>query len=111
MGKNTKRVFDKELKIEAVRLSTVGDRTVSKIAESLDIHVSVLTKWIRANREKGSDAFRGQGKRTALEEKVWRLRLQNKKLEQEPLSRPLRRASPSLSTRSAFGLYASKAKW
>jgi transposase len=83
MGKKTRRVFDKEFKIEAVRLTTVGDRTVREIAESLDIHVSLLTKWIRASREEGSDAFRGQGKRTALEEEIWRLRLQNKQLEQE----------------------------
>lgn len=83
MGKKTRRVFDKEFKVEAVRLATVGDRTVSEIAESLDIHVSLLTKWIRASREEGSDAFRGHGKRTALEEEIWRLRLQNKQLEQE----------------------------
>ena len=61
MSKKTRRVFDKEFKIEAVRLATVGDRTVSERAESLDIHVSLLTKWIRASREEGSDA----GKRCA----------------------------------------------
>jgi len=33
MGKKTRRVFDKEFKIEAVRLGSVGDRTVSEIAE------------------------------------------------------------------------------
>ena len=83
MGNKTIRVFEKEFKIEAVRLANVRDRTVSEIAESLDIHVSLLTKWIWASREEGSDAFQGQGKRTALEEEVWLLRLQNKQLEQE----------------------------
>ena len=83
MGKKNRRVFDKEFKTEAVRLATVGDRTVSEVAENLNIHVSLLSKWMRASREEGADAFRGQGKRTAVEEEMWRLKLKNKQLEQE----------------------------
>lgn len=83
MGKKHRRVFDKEFKTEAVRLATAGDRTASEVADSLNIQVSLLSKWIAASRDEGADAFRGHGKRTALEEEVWRLKLKNKQLEQE----------------------------
>lgn len=33
-------MFDKEFKTEAVRLATVGDRTISEVVENLNISVS-----------------------------------------------------------------------
>ena len=73
----------KEFKQEAVRLAQAGDRSATEVAESLKIDSSLLSKWVRASQEEGSDAFRGHGKRTALEEEVWRLKLENKQLSQE----------------------------
>jgi transposase len=83
MGKRHRRIFDKEFKTEAVRLATTGERTVAEVAVSLGVDQSLLSKWIAASRDEGTDAFRGHGKRTALEEEVWRLKLKNKQLEQE----------------------------
>ena len=73
----------KEFKQEAVRLVQAGDRSAMEVASSLKIDPSLLSKWVRASQEEGSDAFRGHGKRTALEEEVWRLKLENKQLSQE----------------------------
>jgi transposase len=73
----------KEFKQEAVRLVQAGDRSAIEVASSLKIDPSLLSKWVRASQEEGSDAFRGHGKRTALEEEVWRLKLENKQLSQE----------------------------
>lgn len=78
-----KRKFTKEFKVEAVRLATSGDRTRTEVAESLGIVPSLLTRWIEAQESEGADAFRGQGKRTAAEEELWRLRAENKRLQQE----------------------------
>lgn len=73
----------KEFKQEAVRLVQAGDRSAMEVASSLKIDPSLLSKWVRASQEEGPDAFRGHGKRTALEEEVWRLKLENKQLSQE----------------------------
>lgn len=78
-----KRQFTKEFKEEAVRLATSGNRPRTEVAESLGIGPSLLTKWIQAQENEGADAFRGQGKRTAAEEELWRLRAENKRLQQE----------------------------
>lgn len=78
-----RRVYDKEFKGEAVRLATKGDRTISDVAENLKINPGLLGKWIKSGREEGPEAFRGQGKRTAIEEEIWQLKLENRRLEQE----------------------------
>ena len=83
MGKKTRRQFTKEFKTEAIRLATSGTRTATEVAENLEIRSSLLSKWIKASKTEGADAFRGQGKRSAAEEEVWQLKLRNRQLEQE----------------------------
>jgi transposase len=72
-----RRIFDKEFKSEAVKLATKGDRTIREVAETLKINYSLLGKWIKSSREEGPEAFRGQGNRTAVEEEIWQLKLEN----------------------------------
>lgn len=83
MTRKTRRVFDKEFKVEAVRLATGGDRTIAEVSKNLGIAETLLSKWVRAARDEGADAFRGQGKRTEHEDEVWRLKRKNRELEQE----------------------------
>ena len=75
-----RRKFTKEFKQEAVRLVEAGGRTASEVASNLAISPTLLSKWMRASSEEGDEAFRGEGKRTAVEEELWRLRNQNKQL-------------------------------
>ena len=75
-----RRKFTKEFKQEAVRLVEAGGRTASEVALNLAISPTLLSKWMQASSEEGSEAFRGEGKRTAVEEELWRLRSQNKQL-------------------------------
>lgn len=75
-----RRKFTKEFKQEAVRLVEAGGRTTSEVASNLAISPTLLSKWMRASSEEGDEAFRGEGKRTAVEEELWRLRNQNKQL-------------------------------
>lgn len=79
----SRRTFGKEFKEEAVRQALAGDREQHEVAASLDISPSLLSKWINASNEEGSDAFRGRGKRTAMEEENWRLQRENKQLKEE----------------------------
>jgi transposase len=80
---NKRRKYTKEFKQEAVRLVAVGDRSMTEIAESLGIGASLLSKWVQLQRQDGEEAFRGNGKRTAVEDELWRLKQRNKALEEE----------------------------
>ncbi len=80
---NKRRKYTKEFKQEAVRLVAVGDRSMTEIAESLGIGASLLSKWVHLQRQDGEEAFRGNGKRTAVEDEIWRLKQKNKALEEE----------------------------
>ena len=82
-SKRERRTFTKEFKEEALRLVSSGKRTVTEVASSLGVHQSLLSKWVRAQKEEGTEAFRGNGTRTAADEELWRLRNANKQLSQE----------------------------
>ena len=78
-----RKVYTKEFKESAIRLVTEQGRTVSDVAKSLGIGKVSLSRWIKAAKEEGSDAFRGNGNRTANEQEVFELRQKIKELEQE----------------------------
>lgn len=78
-----RRTFTKEFKQEAVRLVNDGGRSLAEIAKSLKVHENVLGRWVKAAKTEGEEAFRGSGKRTAMEEENWRLKLKVTSLEQE----------------------------
>jgi transposase len=81
--KKQRKTHTKEFKIEAVRLATTGDVTISEVSKKLGISQSQLSRWIKSLQTEGEDAFRGNGRRTLLEEENWRLKQQLKRSEQE----------------------------
>ena len=76
-----RRTFSKEFKLEALRLCET--RTITEVSESLGISPSLLCRWRSDAESEGADAFRGNGKRTALEEELYRLRKENADLREE----------------------------
>ena len=60
MGKR-KRKYDKEFKIEAVRLASKGDRSTAEIARDLGIHPNLIYNWKERLAEDKDQAFPGQG--------------------------------------------------
>ena len=78
-----KKQYTKEFKEGAVRLVTEQGRSVADAARSLDIPAWNLSRWIRAAKLEGQDAFRGNGQRTALEQENFELRQKVKQLEEE----------------------------
>ena len=78
-----RRNYTKEFKQGAVRLVTDQGRSISDAAASLGIPAWNLSRWIRAAKQQGTDAFRGKGNRTALEQEAFDLRQQVKRLEEE----------------------------
>ena len=75
--------YTKEFKQGAVRLVTDQGRSISDAASSLGIPAWSLSRWVRAARKEGEDAFRGNGNRTSQEQEIVELRRRVKQLEEE----------------------------
>jgi transposase len=78
-----RKQFTKEFKEGAVRLVTEQGRTIADAAQSLGISPWTMSRWVKAARAQGEDAFRGQGQRTPQEQEIHELRQKVKQLEEE----------------------------
>jgi transposase len=76
-----RKQYTTEFKQGAVRLVTEQGRTISDAAASLGLPSWSLSRWVRAAKREGADAFRGQGQRTPQEN--FELRQQVRQLEEE----------------------------
>lgn len=82
-AKTKRRKHTKEFKQESVRLAQRADVGFARAAKDLGIHESLLRSWAKAQQTEGSDAFRGQGKKAALEAENARLLRENRTLTEE----------------------------
>ena len=71
-----RRKFPREYKIEAVRRIVDGGETAAEVARSLGLESNLLYGWVRQFKTEAKDAFRGNGKLTAQDEELRRLRRQ-----------------------------------
>jgi transposase len=78
-----RKQYTKEFKQGAVRLVTEQGRSISDAASSLSIPAWSLSRWVRAAKEDGQEAFRGNGNRSAQEREIFDLRQRVKRLEEE----------------------------
>src|SRR5947209_7847867 len=81
-SRRARRKFTPEFKAEAVRLCKVGDRTITQVADDLDLTETALREWV-----KRADIDAGKGPPEALttaeREEMARLRRENKRLTME----------------------------
>lgn len=82
-GRQTRRQYTKEFKLEAVRLAKQPGMGQSRVAKDLGISRSLLSSWTKALVQTGPDAFRGHGNRTELENEVAVLRRRLRIAEEE----------------------------
>ncbi len=75
--------FTREYKLEAVRLSLQGTKSVAAVAADLGIDTHQLYRWRRALAEDGGGAFPGNGKMTSQDEELHQLRRQLKQVTEE----------------------------
>ena len=79
-----RRRFNREFKLEAVRLLELGQKPATQLALELGIRRNVLYKWQRDFHGKGEAAFPGQGgKRVDQRGEVARLKAELKKVTEE----------------------------
>ena len=75
--------FDKNFKIEAVRLVLEQGRSASSVAKELDIHENTVRKWIREYKLHSDDAFPGSGNLKPQDEELRQLKKRIADLEEE----------------------------
>lgn len=74
----------KEFKLDAISLVVDQGFTIAEAARSLEIRANMLGRWIRESQaDTNGQAFRGNGKLTAEQEEIRRLKLENKQLKLE----------------------------
>ena len=79
MGKR----FDKEFKIEAVRLALEPGNTQSGIERDLGISQGIISRWKRELRKDGDQAFPGKGRLKPIDDEMQRLKRENERLRRE----------------------------
>lgn len=79
MAKRKRRVFTPEFRAEAVRLCSVGDRSIGQVARDLDLTETALREWVRRAEIDAGDGPPG-ALTTAEREELTRLRRENKRL-------------------------------
>ena len=78
-----RRKYTKEFKVESVRLVLDQGRTIADVARSLGIGEGVLSQWKRNYAKLTTEAFPGNGRRTAHDEEIWQLKKKLSRTEQE----------------------------
>ena len=75
--------YPPEFKLEAVRLSNEGTRTVAAVAADLGIAVNQLHRWRRQHARSGVHAFPGNGKVSSQDEELHHLRQELRRVTEE----------------------------
>ncbi len=76
MSVEKRRRYDREFKLEAVRLSVEPGRSVAGVARDLGISENVLHVWRAKLKSEGSAAFPGKGHQSGETEELRRVRRQ-----------------------------------
>ena len=69
----SRRKYDRQFKLDAVRLTTSGGRRVAEVARDLGIEANMLHRWRRECRDDGMEAFPGKGRLKESDEELRRL--------------------------------------
>jgi transposase-like protein len=82
-----RRQFTREFKLEAVRMLTSGEKTVSELANDLGVRADVLRGWRKQAEGRAGltkdDVFPGHGKLTSKDQEIRDLRRQLEEVTQE----------------------------
>lgn len=71
--RSKRRKFDKEFKLDAVRLVTEGGKKAPEVARDLGVDPNTIYNWKREFSNHGNDAFPGNGRLMPADEELRRL--------------------------------------
>lgn len=75
--------YTREFKVEAVRLTEAGDKTIADVAFDLGLAPNTLYRWRSELGVAGEEAFPGQGQLKGGDEEMRRLQREITRLRQE----------------------------
>ena len=78
-----RRTYDREFKLEAVRMASEPGVTAREVESRLGIGQGVLSRWKRELRENGDEVFPGKGHFAPHEAELRRLKLECERLQRE----------------------------
>jgi transposase len=78
-----RRVFNREFKLEAVRLVRQLGVSVAQASRDLGVHENVIRKWVKQFEDDPLQAFPGQGKMKPEQAEIERLKREVQKLKAE----------------------------
>lgn len=78
-----RKQYTKEFKQDAVRLVVEQGYKRTEAARNLGLNPGMLGRWVREFLAEEENAFPGNGKRTAEQEELQRLRAENRRLKME----------------------------
>jgi transposase len=78
-----RKSYNREFKIETVKLVTDGGANVNQIAADMGIHPNTLYNWIQQFSAKPADAFPGKGNVASDAEIIRQLKRENERLKME----------------------------
>jgi transposase len=61
MSQRKVRVYDKEFKLNAVKLYLTSGRPYEEVSNELGIPVGTLVTWVKSHKKDGAEAFPGKG--------------------------------------------------
>ena len=74
MSRRNPRSYDKEFKLNSVKLYLESERTFKQISEELGIPNATLVSWVENHKKNGKEAFPGKGNIKPSDEEVIMLR-------------------------------------
>jgi transposase-like protein len=77
------RKYDREFKLNAVKLYRESGKSLAKVAQDLGIPLTTLAQWVKQFQEQGEDSFVGSGALMPCNEEVFRLRKELADVKQE----------------------------
>ncbi len=69
-----RKQYTKEFKLDAVRLVTEQGYTRAEAARNLGLNANMLGRWVQEMQDDEKEAFRGNGKLSAEQQELRRLR-------------------------------------
>ena len=79
----TRKQYSKEFKLDAISLVLDQGFSRKEAAASLQIDAQMLGRWIKESKDVDGQSFRGNGKLTAEQEEIKKLKAHVKQLEME----------------------------
>ena len=78
-----RKMYDREFKLEAVRMASEPGVTASEVESRLGIGQGVVSRWKRELRNDGKQAFPGKGHLKPEAEELRQLKRENERLRRE----------------------------